>query len=367
MPNPNPNPNRMTISIQCLGKLTVLSRWNGGSLQLTEVPFSFVTLTKLHQIDLERNRLVRLPELHRLPATSSNINDVRLGWNRLDASALDGLFRLTKLHMLLLNNNLLTKIPPGIFDLTNLHHLRLGGNLLTTVDPGLARLTKLRYLELSGNAPLDSVAPEVWRMPSLNALFASDMMGTTAVTEALEAHLAGSMSAKLKFVDLSGNTFGSSAAYPLHGWPGATTWARSQLASSGAPIGDVIKYDNEQWFKRSMVPRVVLLSRSSLCVEGTGTMVATTNNTADWSYVCSNDKYERSGAPNISASLWKATNSAAGNGFVQCRCPSGTTWWVPARSRCWIKTAEIPCEGGIIVSNCSDADGGGEAYGVKCE
>jgi Leucine-rich repeat (LRR) protein len=124
----------------------------------------------VQHLNLWKKRLGGVPELI---WAHTELETLVLAENDLShMSAQIGL--LTRLRMLDLGHNALTRIPEALGDLSGLtDFLYLHDNRLTSLPSSLARLTRLRYLNISEN-PFEAFPECICGMASLIELRASD-------------------------------------------------------------------------------------------------------------------------------------------------------------------------------------------------
>ncbi|KAL7676870.1 hypothetical protein ACOME3_003116 [Neoechinorhynchus agilis] len=102
------------------------------------------TLTKLEELSIRNNRLIKAPEnlpicLKRLDISSNRIR------------SLSPLFHLTKLEELNADNNTINAVQDGVVILEALVNLSLINNQVENLSPLIGRLSKLRTLKLDNN------------------------------------------------------------------------------------------------------------------------------------------------------------------------------------------------------------------------
>lgn len=198
--------------------LTKLTDLELRETQITSVPRELGDVTSLEALDLSGNQLTSLPPLQKLEnlkyailsenqlgasvaaGTFSgllNLIYLDLGANQLKGtvpaellnlplldslilrensfSALPPLGTATKLRLLDLLNNQITRFPDDLANLKNLEYLNLSGNRLAGSPSAgaFSGLTKLNYLDLSSNQ-LDGSLPAELFLPSLEQLYLQD-------------------------------------------------------------------------------------------------------------------------------------------------------------------------------------------------
>ncbi len=147
-------------------------------LNLQALPPEIGRLTALHTLYLNCNLLTSLPpEIGSLTA---------LQWLDLINNHLTSLppeiSGLTVLQSLTLNDNLLTSLLPEIGCLTALHTLELSDNQLTSLPPEIGSLTALQTLELERNQ-LTSLPPEIASLTALHTLYLNNNQLTSLPPE----------------------------------------------------------------------------------------------------------------------------------------------------------------------------------------
>jgi len=103
----------------------------------------------------------------------TNLEVLDLNSNNLGPTIPTGIYNLTKLVDLSLNNNNITTIPAEIGNLTNLRALALNNNNITTIPAEMGNLTNLRALLLSDNK-VSYLPPEIGNLTNLQALVLSN-------------------------------------------------------------------------------------------------------------------------------------------------------------------------------------------------
>jgi small GTP-binding protein len=124
---------------------------NLGDNQLTTLPESITTLTKLKVLNLGFNQLSTLPSSI---STLTNLNNLYLYNNQLSTLPLS-ISALTNLNVLNLIKNRLSTLPSSISKLTNLRTFKITGNSITTPPPALVaqgiEAIRLYYQALSND------------------------------------------------------------------------------------------------------------------------------------------------------------------------------------------------------------------------
>ncbi|XP_014213933.1 chaoptin-like isoform X2 [Copidosoma floridanum] len=116
-------------------------------------PSAFYTLQKLRYLNLESNRLAEIPERVFLEDVHSELRDVKLGYNFIEAIPESTFHNLTELRALDLTGNRIRLLAPAsISDCPRLVTVSLANNRITAVDTSaLGGLYGLRFLHLEFN------------------------------------------------------------------------------------------------------------------------------------------------------------------------------------------------------------------------
>ena len=117
------------------------------SNQLSTIPDSIGSLTKLTDLSLVHNELVNLPDSI---GNLTNLAYLALDYNRLETLP-DSIGNLTKLFTLRLDFNQLLRVPDSIGNLTDLYFLGLSHNQLVSLPDSIGNLNSLSALLLSSN------------------------------------------------------------------------------------------------------------------------------------------------------------------------------------------------------------------------
>jgi Leucine-rich repeat (LRR) protein len=116
--------------------------------KLLEVSGQIGTLKKLRMLDLGHNQLAHLPDA--LGDLDGLTDFLYLHDNQL-SSLPPSLASLTKLRYLNIGENAFDVLPESIFCMTSLIELRASGNRLTSLPDSVGRLARLRELHLRNN------------------------------------------------------------------------------------------------------------------------------------------------------------------------------------------------------------------------
>lgn len=123
-----------------------------------------------------RNTMSELLSYSKLPGLSMQnftaLVDVRLSGNKLSSLPWD-LGALTSLHTLLLDDNLLSSLPPTFSKLRRLLHLSMNKNNFDSLPYDLGELTELRHLSINTNL-ISELPPTFHKLASLTYLDMSD-------------------------------------------------------------------------------------------------------------------------------------------------------------------------------------------------
>jgi hypothetical protein len=120
----------------------------------------------VHILLLDNNQLTSIPpEIGQL----QNLTQLSLNYNQL-TSIPPEIGQLQNLRELSLYSNRLTSIPPEIGQLQNLRDLVLGINQLTSIPPEIGQLQNLTQLSLDNNQ-LTSIPPEIGQLQNLAQLW----------------------------------------------------------------------------------------------------------------------------------------------------------------------------------------------------
>ncbi|HEY2810960.1 MAG TPA: leucine-rich repeat domain-containing protein [Rhabdochlamydiaceae bacterium] len=125
-------------------------------MHLTEVPRGLKSLTKLCVLSLSENRISRLPEQRAFP---KSLRELRLHSNRIRFLP-SWIGQLTQLTQLSISYNSLHSLPNEIGNLHRLEVLAAHQNWLSKLPPGFVNLTALKWVYLSHNN-FRSIPPEL--------------------------------------------------------------------------------------------------------------------------------------------------------------------------------------------------------------
>jgi len=140
------NDNKLIRLPDLIGRLTFLQRLYLADNQLVELPDSLGQMP-LQELHLAANKLTELPSC--IPQLSE-LEGLYLSQNQLTRLP-NAIGRLTKLHRLDLSDNQLTELPETIGQLTHLTSLVLPFNRLTVLPDTIGQLVQLQNLDLSRN------------------------------------------------------------------------------------------------------------------------------------------------------------------------------------------------------------------------
>lgn len=133
--------------------------------RLKFLPKEIGHLTKLQILSLEHNDLTRLP-----PAIGSleSLKNLYVAHNQLNDLPTE-IGHLTELQILTLDSNKFTSLPPVLGTLRSLTNLFVYHNQLTTLPPEIGQLRKLRILNIESNK-ITSLPPEISNLTELKEL-----------------------------------------------------------------------------------------------------------------------------------------------------------------------------------------------------
>jgi Leucine-rich repeat (LRR) protein len=123
--------------------------------QLTSLPSSLASLTKLRYLNISENAFEALPESI---SSMASLIELRASDNPL-TSLPDSIGRLSRLRELHLRNDKLTSLPESIGALQELRQIDLRGNPLTHLPAALASLPRLDKLDLRW---VSTLTPPEW-------------------------------------------------------------------------------------------------------------------------------------------------------------------------------------------------------------
>ena len=167
-------------------------------------PPSFQKLKNLREVNLHYNKLTAIPkQIKRL----KDLSRLKVGNNKIAST--DGIERLKRLQILMLENNEVEFLPRELFsNLRKLEYFNCACNLLRDIHPDVRFLRQLKDVDLSGNR-LTSLPPELFLLPRLEVLNASSNRITRVPTINVKARVHN----KLVCIDISENVI---ARFPEH-------------------------------------------------------------------------------------------------------------------------------------------------------
>ena len=167
-------------------------------------PPSFQKLKNLREVNLHCNKLTAIPkQIRRL----KDLSRLKVGSNKITST--DGLERLKRLQILMLENNQLEFLPRELFScLRKLEFFNCGQNAIRDIHPDVRFLRQLKDIDLAGNR-LTSLPPELFLLPRLEVLSASNNKITRVPTINVKARLHN----KLVSIDISENAI---VKFPEH-------------------------------------------------------------------------------------------------------------------------------------------------------
>ena len=167
-------------------------------------PANFQKLKHLHELNVHDNKLTALPKgVKRL----KDLSRLKIGHNKLTAT--DGIERLKRLQILMLENNNIESVPREVF--TNLRKLEImhcAHNNIRDIPADIRFLRHLKDLDLAGNK-LISLPPDLFLLPRLEVLNASN----NKISRVPTINIKGRLNRKLVSIDLSDNTL---VKFPEH-------------------------------------------------------------------------------------------------------------------------------------------------------
>ena len=181
--------------VECL---VGLERLDVGFNQLTDegIPQCFAKLENLVEFSAHYNKLSSIPKvLKRL----KNVSRLKLGHNEIEN--VEGIERLKKLQVLVIENNKIETIPREIYqNLKRLEMWHLSYNQLRDLHSDVRLLRYLRDLDVSGNS-LSTLPSELFLLPRLEVLNAS----SNQISRLPTVNIKGNNRPHLVMVDLSDN------------------------------------------------------------------------------------------------------------------------------------------------------------------
>lgn len=151
-------------NLQRLAEFKLLEFLNLNANKLVGLPMDMFMLSKLRILDLGRNCLTRLPkQFQKLIAVETLI----LSENQLDSSSVRMISEMYSLITLdMVSNNLMDSYFPPANAWYSLEILDLSANSLTTIPRGICELPAITHLSISSNK-LRTIPPEVVSAPQL--------------------------------------------------------------------------------------------------------------------------------------------------------------------------------------------------------
>jgi len=134
-----------------------------------QIPEGLFQLTNLTHLFLDNNGLTNIPdEINNLV----NLKVLELENNNLSTlpESIGDLINLTKLKI---GSNQLVSLPQGIGNLTSLKELTVGNNQISTIEDTIKNLTQLTYLSL-GNNQINSISDNIGDLSNLAHLTIQD-------------------------------------------------------------------------------------------------------------------------------------------------------------------------------------------------
>ena len=165
-------------------------------LQDDSIPSCFSKLENLVELSAHYNKLSQVPKVLR---KLKNISRLKLGHN--DIQSMDGIERLKKLQVLVIENNKIETIAREVYqNLKRLELWHVSNNLLKEVHSDIRLLRYLRDLDISGNS-LSTLPPELFLLPRLEVLNAS----SNIISRLPTINIKGNNRQHLAQIDLSDN------------------------------------------------------------------------------------------------------------------------------------------------------------------
>ena len=181
--------------LSCLRSLEKLDLENN---ELTEesFPMALTKLDKLVELSLEHNKLAAFPKVIR---KLKELRRLKLGSNRL--SCIEGIERLKRLQILILDNNQLESIPREVFqNLKKLEILHLANNKIRDIHPDIKFLRYLKDVNYGRNK-LTTLPTDLLQLPRLEVLNASG----NRISRVPTINVKGRGNRKMASIDLSCN------------------------------------------------------------------------------------------------------------------------------------------------------------------
>ena len=178
--------------------LVGLERLDVGFNNLTDagIPSCFSKLENLVELAAHYNKLTTIPKVLR---KLKNISRLKIGHNNI--RAMDGLERLKKLQVLVIENNEIETVPREVYqNVKRLEMWHFSNNLLKEIHSDIRLLRYLRDLDVSGNS-LSTLPPELFLLPRLEVLNAS----SNQISRIPTVNIKGNNRQHLTQVDLSDN------------------------------------------------------------------------------------------------------------------------------------------------------------------
>ncbi len=139
--------NRIYKLPESIGELTKLKILNLANNQIKTLPDSLGNLVSLEYLILDHNILNKLPSTLNL---LKNLKSLSVWNNRLEMLP-ENLHNLNKLQILGLSNNLLREVPESLVQLKSLYTLDLSNNLLRKLPKNIGNLQSLEILWINNN------------------------------------------------------------------------------------------------------------------------------------------------------------------------------------------------------------------------
>lgn len=198
--------NRLDLSTLCLAKLNeefigsllALERLDVSNNKLDEDSFPnvFKKLEKLVELNVQKNNLTVLPPVVK---RLKELRRLKLGNNKL--SSTEGIEKLKKLQILLLDSNYIESLPRDLYmNLKRLEIFHAANNRIKEIHVEIRFLRFLTDVNVSGNK-LTSLPSELLLLPRLEVLNASG----NHISRIPSINVKGKMSHKLAHIDLSDN------------------------------------------------------------------------------------------------------------------------------------------------------------------
>ena len=139
---------------------------------ITEIPKEILLFKKLRVLNLEENDLSKADfSILRHITGLQKLNIGQCNLTKMPSS----IFSLTKLDELDIYFNKISELPEELFTLTNLRGLEIGGNYLTSLSPDISKLTNLEWIEFS-STQIWTLPDEMTKLTSLKKIYPNDTM-----------------------------------------------------------------------------------------------------------------------------------------------------------------------------------------------